>query len=269
MKKLTKQECWEAWSRSQGDWEVMASILNNRLAAQTIEGGDIEMLRQYVEHMGSMHDEDCPLDDTCNCSAKPIHDAVNRICSYTSISPREGGEQETLVPAQHNTLVSAQGGERETHLRHCNKGEYVGSCKYHEADCPAIEGGPKENLPDGWMHIKKSFYEELLAGQEGGERETPQVPYCEGYFSQNNPKVVGFGHYACSTCGEILGDLPIDEIDAAFADHKRDWRERVIAFFKCAAATSDPQTLPQKLPHGSILNGEIYPGQQSIPQDPK
>jgi len=34
-------------------------------------------LKAVTEMFGPWHDDDCPADDTCDCSAKPIHDAVN------------------------------------------------------------------------------------------------------------------------------------------------------------------------------------------------
>ena len=37
----------------------------------------VAAIRTVVEQFGPWHDDDCPGDDTCDCSAKPIHDAVN------------------------------------------------------------------------------------------------------------------------------------------------------------------------------------------------
>jgi hypothetical protein len=34
-------------------------------------------LKAVVDQFGPWHDEDCPADDTCDCSAKPIHEAVD------------------------------------------------------------------------------------------------------------------------------------------------------------------------------------------------
>lgn len=45
-------------------------------------------LRAVVENFGPWHDEDCPGDDTCDCSAKPIHDQVNtalRGCDHADL----------------------------------------------------------------------------------------------------------------------------------------------------------------------------------------
>jgi hypothetical protein len=41
---------------------------------------DLPLLRRYVSDMGPMHSNGCSLDDTCDCAAKPIHDAVQRMC---------------------------------------------------------------------------------------------------------------------------------------------------------------------------------------------
>lgn len=40
----------------------------------------IESLREYVMENGSMHDEDCPGDDTCDCAGKKINDHLNELC---------------------------------------------------------------------------------------------------------------------------------------------------------------------------------------------
>jgi hypothetical protein len=37
------------------------------------------LLKTVVEMWGPWHDADCPSDDTCECSAKPIHDRINRL----------------------------------------------------------------------------------------------------------------------------------------------------------------------------------------------
>lgn len=51
------------------------------LAAEYVHRRDYEeilaALKAVVETYGPWHDEGCPCDDTCDCSAKPIHDAVN------------------------------------------------------------------------------------------------------------------------------------------------------------------------------------------------
>ncbi len=37
-------------------------------------------LIQYVEAMAGIHEDDCPLDDTCNCKWKSVNDSVNKLC---------------------------------------------------------------------------------------------------------------------------------------------------------------------------------------------
>ena len=37
----------------------------------------LEALKAVVYQFGPWHDEICPGDDTCDCGAKPVHDAVN------------------------------------------------------------------------------------------------------------------------------------------------------------------------------------------------
>lgn len=54
-----------------------------RLTAETraITPDELRHLRFYVEASGGIHDEDCPQDDTCDCSWKPTLDAVNALCN--------------------------------------------------------------------------------------------------------------------------------------------------------------------------------------------
>lgn len=39
-------------------------------------------LERYVEWHGAIHDEECPADDTCDCSSKWVNDGINRLVSY-------------------------------------------------------------------------------------------------------------------------------------------------------------------------------------------
>jgi hypothetical protein len=41
-----------------------------------------DAVQQYAEWHGGIHDDDCPSDDTCACSGKPINDGVNAACRY-------------------------------------------------------------------------------------------------------------------------------------------------------------------------------------------
>ena len=46
---------------------------------------DTEMLREYVVDHGGDHDDNCPIDDTCECRFAERNAAVNRICNLTGI----------------------------------------------------------------------------------------------------------------------------------------------------------------------------------------
>lgn len=37
----------------------------------------LSILRELVLTFGPWHADDCPGDDTCSCSAKPLHDRIN------------------------------------------------------------------------------------------------------------------------------------------------------------------------------------------------
>lgn len=41
------------------------------------------VMREVVQTYGPWHDDDCPCDDTCDCSAKPLHDKVNAALAVT------------------------------------------------------------------------------------------------------------------------------------------------------------------------------------------
>jgi hypothetical protein len=40
----------------------------------------LRALRWMAEFHGSTHDEDCPMDDTCDCSHKAMNDLINQAC---------------------------------------------------------------------------------------------------------------------------------------------------------------------------------------------
>lgn len=48
----------------------------------------IQHLCRYVEEHGASHDDDCPCDDTCDCSWRPTLDAVNAMCNL-KLAPQE------------------------------------------------------------------------------------------------------------------------------------------------------------------------------------
>lgn len=37
----------------------------------------VDALEKYIEWFGGVHEDDCPADDTCDCSGKWINDGVN------------------------------------------------------------------------------------------------------------------------------------------------------------------------------------------------
>lgn len=55
---------------------------NERLQAEHVKMANLaaqarEIVGELVDRFGPWHDEDCPADDTCDCSAKPLHDRIN------------------------------------------------------------------------------------------------------------------------------------------------------------------------------------------------
>jgi hypothetical protein len=55
--------------------------------------GDVEALAKgleaYVVGHGGLHDDDCPGDDTCECSWAPANDAANAACRYFAALSKE------------------------------------------------------------------------------------------------------------------------------------------------------------------------------------
>lgn len=45
----------------------------------------VKQLQLYVTDHGADHDEDCPEDDTCECSYKARNDAVNALCRLAAL----------------------------------------------------------------------------------------------------------------------------------------------------------------------------------------
>jgi hypothetical protein len=59
----------------------------DRLRAQVAEARSV--LGDLVVGEGPWHDDDCPMDDTCDCSAKPLHDRINAVLAGAALQPRE------------------------------------------------------------------------------------------------------------------------------------------------------------------------------------
>lgn len=53
---------------------------------ETIKGLHLERMAEavetYAEWCGGVHDDDCPQDDTCECSSKWVNDGVNSACRF-------------------------------------------------------------------------------------------------------------------------------------------------------------------------------------------
>jgi hypothetical protein len=73
----------EAWGT-----EEISSYLPNCLEALSLAISIIqsqarmrEALQEYVEVVGGVHEDNCPMDDTCNCRWKYLNDKVNQALS--------------------------------------------------------------------------------------------------------------------------------------------------------------------------------------------
>ena len=75
------QKGWEDADKRTGEMIGRAKELGAhvcRMREQIL--ADLPLLRRYVEWSGPIHAGNCPGDDTCACCAKPMHDAVQRMC---------------------------------------------------------------------------------------------------------------------------------------------------------------------------------------------
>lgn len=64
------------------DYPAMRAVLVPAIeqATKRVRAEDLLRLRAYVVAQGPIHDDDCPGDDTCECSWKPTLDVVNALC---------------------------------------------------------------------------------------------------------------------------------------------------------------------------------------------
>jgi hypothetical protein len=53
-----------------------------RLRAEKTPADMVKALQVYIEWVGALHDENCPEDDTCDCSCKPVNDGINAAVRY-------------------------------------------------------------------------------------------------------------------------------------------------------------------------------------------
>lgn len=63
----------------------------------------------------------------------------------------------------------------ETHMSHCNLGDYEGTCKYGEDDCPAINEPVDEIegiIEEGYAKMMLGFFKLRRSGQYQREYDT-------------------------------------------------------------------------------------------------
>lgn len=77
----TMADCVELAVREIGSLREDATRLQQLTTSLAAQEAKISRLRdaliEVVESFGPWHDEDCPGDDTCDCSGKPLHDRIN------------------------------------------------------------------------------------------------------------------------------------------------------------------------------------------------
>lgn len=61
--------------------QLRAAVSGEGISLAAIAAG----LTKYVVDNGAGHDDDCPADDTCECSQKFVNDAVNAACRVLNI----------------------------------------------------------------------------------------------------------------------------------------------------------------------------------------
>ncbi len=89
--------------------------------------------------------------------------------------------------------------ERElaVHKRHCNQGEYEGSCKYGEADCPIVNGVVEK---DGLPEVQWS------------------VPVCRTAYAHHTMEVTArTEEEAIEKALDVAGDIEFSEKDADYS----------------------------------------------------
>ncbi len=59
----------------------------NEVAMYTPSQGDIDGAGEYLAHHGSVHDDECPGDDTCDCSGKAVNDGICSVYRFAATFP--------------------------------------------------------------------------------------------------------------------------------------------------------------------------------------
>jgi hypothetical protein len=70
------------------------------------------------------------------------------------------------------------------HLSHCNQGEYEGSCKYGDADCPALKKATKATTVSKHLPVEKIITQ--LEVQKSGKGKHWIITKCDG-----DPEAIG------------------------------------------------------------------------------
>jgi hypothetical protein len=67
----------------------------------------LALLPRYAEDMGALHDDDCPKDDTCDCSCRATNDAVNALCRIAAdiVDAPSSQSPSAISPVVHEVIA--------------------------------------------------------------------------------------------------------------------------------------------------------------------
>jgi hypothetical protein len=90
-----------------GEWRPAPPVAPS---APATTGGDMRtVLLRIIDNYGPWHDDDCPGDDTCDCSCKPLSDEINRV-----LKASEGALESAPSPMEaHAANAMTVSGEAE------------------------------------------------------------------------------------------------------------------------------------------------------------
>jgi len=122
-------------------------------------------LREVVETFGPWHDDDCPCDDTCDCSAKPLHDRVNAALRASGHCDLQRADDERCEWCKYSFIPTRRGKQRQRFCcPHCAQSWLAANRESDimdrlKAQARAIEailrasGCPSMTLPEGvrWL----------------------------------------------------------------------------------------------------------------------